>query len=166
MTFIKRSASDDASNDAAQHLLAAHAQHITDAIVNGIAGDAPRSAVPNLAAVLSALVSKFPAETRVWLQHSMQNVRNLSYSQIEEHTEQMNLRFQPRLAENPRVTHEAKETFLKTINAYALVTLFSNPTLISITRSRSSQRTVTASNEFALIARGLSGTSYAAGQVL
>lgn len=75
VAFVKRSASDDTAHEAAQQLLAAHAQNITDAIVNGIAGDAPRSAVPNLAAVLSALVSKLPSESRGWLQQSMLNVR-------------------------------------------------------------------------------------------
>jgi len=112
---VKRSASDDTSNEAAQRLLATHAQHITDAIVNGIAGDAPRSAVPNLAAVLSTFVSKFPAETRAWLQQSMQNVSNAICCKINKNTDIPP--FQPRLAENPRVTPQTKETFLKTINA-------------------------------------------------
>jgi hypothetical protein len=73
--------------------------------------------------------------------------------------------FKPRLAENPRVTQQTKETFLKTINAY-VCSLFRRVLAHGIGRSRSSHRTVTASNDFALIARGLSGTSYAAGQVL
>ncbi|KAF8305820.1 hypothetical protein DL93DRAFT_2065964, partial [Clavulina sp. PMI_390] len=128
VTFIKRSASDDTAHEAAQQLLAAHAQNLTNAVVNGIAGDAPRSVVPNLASVLSVMVTKLPNESRVWLTNSMQN---------------------PILLANPRATSEAKDAFLKTISA-----------------SRLSSRTATAANDFALVARGLIGTSYAAGQVL
>lgn len=116
---MKRSASDDTAHEAAQQLLAAHAQNITDAIVNGIAGDAPRSAVPNLAAVLSALVSKLPSESRGWLQQSMLNV-GLGFffcACLDCVPNQRASTIQPRLAANTRATPQAKEAFLKTISA-------------------------------------------------
>jgi len=126
--FVKKSSTYETAPEAAQQLLAAHGQNIVDAIVHGIAGDAPRSAVPNLATLLSTMVSKLPTESRVWLQQSM---------------------LSPRLAANPRITPEAKDAFVKAISS-----------------SRATTKTVNASNDFSLISRGLSGTSYAAGQVL
>lgn len=72
--FVKKSTSYEAAPEAAHQLLAAHGQNIVNAIVHGIAGDAPRSAVPNLATLLSTMVSKLPSESRVWLQQSMVSV--------------------------------------------------------------------------------------------
>jgi hypothetical protein len=78
VTFVKRSTSDDTTHDGALALLTSHGQRIVNALVYGIASDAPRSAIPNLASVMSIIVSKLPAESRVWLQLAMQSVSTCS----------------------------------------------------------------------------------------
>ncbi|OJA14801.1 hypothetical protein AZE42_11685 [Rhizopogon vesiculosus] len=66
-TLIRRTASSDDLGDASAMLIQAHGRPILRAILWGFAGVAPRSATQNLIELLSIVASKFPAETRTWM---------------------------------------------------------------------------------------------------
>ncbi|KAF8331847.1 armadillo-type protein, partial [Cantharellus anzutake] len=121
VTLIKKTTMEqDANFDNSRNLVRQHGQSVIETLIVGIAGDAPRSAVPNLAAVLSTIVSKY-SEARAWVINAMNHVSSI-------------------------VSALSKDAFMKTVIS-----------------SRSSARTAAAANDFSLIARGLTGTSYAAG---
>ncbi|KAG1744571.1 armadillo-type protein [Suillus paluster] len=66
-TLIRRTASSDDLGDASTILIQGHGRPILQAILCGFAGVAPRSATQNLIELLSIVASKFPAETRTWM---------------------------------------------------------------------------------------------------
>ncbi|KAG2354786.1 ARM repeat-containing protein [Suillus spraguei] len=66
-TLIRRTASSDELGDASSMLIQGHGRSILRAILCGFAGVAPRSATQNLIELLSVIASKFPAETRTWM---------------------------------------------------------------------------------------------------
>jgi len=129
VTLIKKTYTEQGTRfEPARDLICRHGQSIVQALIIGISGDAPRSAVPNLAAVLSTIVSKCSSEARTWIGIAINH---------------------DRLSPNGKITPESKEAFVKTIIS-----------------SRSSAKTAAAANDFSLIARGLTGTSYAAGNTI
>jgi len=70
-----------------------HGRSIMNAVLDGFAGKAPRTAMPNLIELLSALLARYPAESRGWM-------TDVLYS--EDFVES-------------RVTGEAKDRFVKAI---------------------------------------------------
>ncbi|EMD34979.1 hypothetical protein CERSUDRAFT_116506 [Gelatoporia subvermispora B] len=91
--LINRTATKDELEDAKNALAQTYGLSIMKAVLNGFAGIAPRSATPNLIELLSTLVTRFPAESRKWVQEVL-------YSND----------FTP-----SKATPEAKEKFVKTI---------------------------------------------------
>ncbi|KAF9237195.1 armadillo-type protein [Melanogaster broomeanus] len=66
-TLIRRTASSDDLGDASTILIQMHGRPILCAILCGFAGVAPRSATQNLIELLAVIASKYPAETREWM---------------------------------------------------------------------------------------------------
>ncbi|KAH9942102.1 ARM repeat-containing protein, partial [Amylocystis lapponica] len=70
-TLVNRTATTDELNDAKAELAQTHGRSIMLAVLNDFAGVAPRSATPNLVELLSILVTRLPAESRVWASEIM-----------------------------------------------------------------------------------------------
>ncbi|KAF9228193.1 ARM repeat-containing protein [Gyrodon lividus] len=66
-TLIRRTAGSDDLGDASTILIQMHGRPILRAILWGFAGVAPRSATQNLIELLSMVASKYPAQTREWM---------------------------------------------------------------------------------------------------
>ncbi|KAH7905355.1 armadillo-type protein [Hygrophoropsis aurantiaca] len=66
-TLIRLTASSDELGDASVALVHVHGRPLMRAILCGFAGVAPRSAAPNLIELLSMVASKYPSETRTWM---------------------------------------------------------------------------------------------------
>ncbi|KAG9308679.1 armadillo-type protein [Chiua virens] len=66
-TLIRRTAVSDNLGDASTLLIQRHGRPILEAVLTGFAGVAPRSATLNLIELLSTFVSKYPSETRAWM---------------------------------------------------------------------------------------------------
>ena len=66
-TLIGRTANSDDLLDAGTMPIQAHGRPILLAILCGFAGVAPRSAMQNLIELLSIVATKFPAETKTWM---------------------------------------------------------------------------------------------------
>lgn len=54
-----------------------HGRPILRAVLTGFAGVAPRSATQNLIELLSMMVSKYPSETREWMNDILFKVRGV-----------------------------------------------------------------------------------------
>ena len=52
-----------------------HARDIMRAILSGFAGVAPRSVTPNLVELLSTFVTRYPLESKQWMQDILNAVR-------------------------------------------------------------------------------------------
>ena len=76
-TFVRLSMGNEDTSPSARALLQQHGQPILNAIVIGITGVSPRSAIVNLAEVLSIFVSKLNEESKVWLRNAVYSVCNL-----------------------------------------------------------------------------------------
>ncbi|KAI0937932.1 hypothetical protein AcW1_002387 [Taiwanofungus camphoratus] len=66
-SLINRTSTTDELGDAKTMLAQIHGHSMMKALLNGFAGIAPRSATQNLIELLSILVTKFPAESKVWM---------------------------------------------------------------------------------------------------
>lgn len=55
------------------------------AVLSGFAGSAPRSASQNLIELLSTLLNRYPAESRIWMSDVLYAVRQLSVN-MRQHT--------------------------------------------------------------------------------
>ncbi|KAH0833884.1 armadillo-type protein [Lanmaoa asiatica] len=66
-TLIRRTAGSDGLGEAGTVLFQMHGRPILRAVLTGFAGVAPRSATQNLIELLSMIVSKYPSETREWM---------------------------------------------------------------------------------------------------
>ncbi|KAL4071677.1 armadillo-type protein [Scleroderma yunnanense] len=66
-TLVRRTASSDELGDASTMLVHQYGLPILRAVLCGFAGVAPRSATVNLIELLSIIASKYPAETREWM---------------------------------------------------------------------------------------------------
>ncbi|KIJ61703.1 hypothetical protein HYDPIDRAFT_115503 [Hydnomerulius pinastri MD-312] len=66
-TLIRKTVGSDDLGDASTILIQVHGRPILRAILCGFAGVAPRSATQNLIELLSMIASKYPAETREWM---------------------------------------------------------------------------------------------------
>jgi len=119
--LIKRTGSSDALSEENAALIGTHGRRIMRALLEGFAGVAPRSATANLIEVLSAIVTKHPAEARVWMEEIL---------------------FADDFVDS-KASPEAKRAFVK-----------------AVVGSRSPKRTKEAAQQFALVARGLEGTSF------
>ncbi|KAI6014180.1 armadillo-type protein [Pisolithus marmoratus] len=120
-TLVRRTASSDELGDTSTVLVHQYGRPILRAVLCGFAGVAPRSATANLIELLSTIASKYPAETREWMNEIL---------------------FADDFVES-RATPEAKRAFVK-----------------AVIGSRSPKKTREAAQQFALIARGLEGTSF------
>ncbi|KIN96655.1 hypothetical protein M404DRAFT_931992 [Pisolithus tinctorius Marx 270] len=120
-TLVRRTASSDELGDTSRVLVHQYGQPILRAVLSGFAGVAPRSATANLIELLSTIASKYPAETREWMNGIL---------------------FADDFVES-KATPEAKRAFVK-----------------AVIGSRSPKKTREAAQQFALIARGLEGTSF------
>lgn len=120
-TLVRRTASSDELGDTSTVLVHQYGQPILRAVLSGFAGVAPRSATANLIELLSTIASKYPAETREWMNGIL---------------------FADDFVES-KATPEAKRAFVK-----------------AVIGSRSPKKTREAAQQFALIARGLEGTSF------
>ncbi|KZT01812.1 ARM repeat-containing protein [Laetiporus sulphureus 93-53] len=67
VTLTNRTCSLDELSEAKQMIAQTHGRSIMKALLNDFAGAAPRSATQNLIELLSALVMRFPAESKVWM---------------------------------------------------------------------------------------------------
>ncbi|KAJ3980905.1 armadillo-type protein [Lentinula detonsa] len=104
-----------------EQFIAIYGRSIMQAILNGLAGQAPRSVTQNLIELLSGMLTRFVEESTVWLKEVL---------------------FAPNFAPS-QVTLEDKERFMK-----------------AIVGSKSLKKTREAAQRFALVARGLEGTSF------
>ncbi|CAL1698588.1 unnamed protein product [Somion occarium] len=91
--IVNKTSTNDDLKEAKTMLIQTHGRSILRAVLCGFAGQAPRSANPNLIEVLSTMVTRFPAETRTWM-------AEILYADD----------FPP-----SKATPEAKEKFLKSI---------------------------------------------------
>ncbi|THH27012.1 hypothetical protein EUX98_g7175 [Antrodiella citrinella] len=66
-TLINRTISHENLSESKNKLVQAHGRSILQALLSGFAGVAPRSATPNLIELLSTMVTRFPAESKVWM---------------------------------------------------------------------------------------------------
>jgi hypothetical protein len=66
-TLINRTCIKGELAKAKEMLVQTHGRPILRAVLHGIAGVAPRSAVPNLIDVLSTMLTRFLQECRVWI---------------------------------------------------------------------------------------------------
>lgn len=73
--LIKDTQASDDFADAKQLLLDTHGRAIMHAVLVGFAGVAPKSAVPNLVELFSALVVKTPLESKRWILEILYGVR-------------------------------------------------------------------------------------------
>jgi hypothetical protein len=73
--LIKDTQASDDFADAKQLLLDTHGRAIMRALLVGFAGVAPKSAVPNLVELFSALVVKAPIESKRWILEILYGVR-------------------------------------------------------------------------------------------
>lgn len=67
-SLINKAFASDELEDAKGRFIEAHGRSMMRAILCGFAGTAPRSVVPNLIELLSTLLARCPADSRVWLQ--------------------------------------------------------------------------------------------------
>ena len=68
--LVRWTASSGDLGDASTMLIRAHGWPILRAILCGFAGVVPRSAMQNLIELLSTVATKFPMETRTWMNDS------------------------------------------------------------------------------------------------
>ncbi|KAF8762018.1 ARM repeat-containing protein [Rhizoctonia solani] len=112
---------------------------LMEALLLGIGGSAPRSTVPNLAELLSNLVSRVPNEARTWMGSVL-------------------------MADNPsnaKIPAAAREKFMKAVLGYVDTGFVEEITAdVAANRTRSTKKTKEAANEYALVARGLEGSAF------
>ncbi|KAF8523853.1 ARM repeat-containing protein [Gautieria morchelliformis] len=120
-SLIRNSLADGDLTEEANTLMSLHGKPIVHALLSGVAGVAPRSALPNLIDLLAMISLKRPEECRLWMRETL-----------------LSAYFIPSQA-----SPESKEKFLKTVAS-----------------ARSTKRIRDASNQFALVARGLEGSSF------
>ncbi|ELU38720.1 hypothetical protein AG1IA_07249 [Rhizoctonia solani AG-1 IA] len=114
---------------------------LMEALLLGIGGSAPRSTVPNLAELLSNLVSRVPNEARTWMGSVLMAVR-------------LRLHYQP-------IPAAAREKFMKAVLGYVDTGFVEEITAdVAANRTRSTKKTKEAANEYALVARGLEGSAF------
>ncbi|KAI0076848.1 ARM repeat-containing protein [Panus rudis PR-1116 ss-1] len=66
-SLVNRTATNDELSQASTLFVQAHGRAILRAILSGFAGVAPRSAMPNLIELLSAMITRYPAESKAWM---------------------------------------------------------------------------------------------------
>ena len=66
-TMINRTATNDDLVDAKTAFIQTHGIPVMRAVLFGFAGVAPRSAMPNLIELLSTMITRFPAESKLWM---------------------------------------------------------------------------------------------------
>lgn len=67
ITLISRTHATGELSDAKEMLARMHGRSIMKAVLSGFAGSAPRSASQNLIELLSTLLNRYPAESRIWM---------------------------------------------------------------------------------------------------
>jgi hypothetical protein len=75
--FVNRVFSVDNLVEAAKILYRQYGRTMSEVVLYGIGGLAPRSTIPNLAELLATLVTKLPDELRVWMHEILYSVRYL-----------------------------------------------------------------------------------------
>ncbi|THV01907.1 ARM repeat-containing protein [Dendrothele bispora CBS 962.96] len=138
-TFIHRSYVHSSLETYRLQMLAVHGRTITYGVLSGLAGQAPRSAMPNLIEVLSTLLTRCVEESRKWIKEVLFDA---SASTCTMSRRVLISTLQPSFPPS-KATSEDKEKFMK-----------------SVVGSRSLKRTREAAQHFTLIARGLEGTSF------
>ncbi|PCH43249.1 ARM repeat-containing protein [Wolfiporia cocos MD-104 SS10] len=93
VSLINRTSAEDELSEAKTMLGKLHGEPVMRAILRGFAGSSPRSATPNLVDLMSALIAKFPAESRSWVMHVL---------------------YEDGFADS-RATDDAKEKFMKVV---------------------------------------------------
>lgn len=77
-TLINRTSSKVELAEAKEALIQSHGRTILRAVLNGFAGIAPRSAMPNLIELLSSMISNCLQQCRVWIPEILFDVSRIS----------------------------------------------------------------------------------------
>ncbi|KAF8742077.1 ARM repeat-containing protein, partial [Rhizoctonia solani] len=137
--FLRKTRNDSALVAPADAQLRKQGAILMEALLLGIGGSAPRSTVPNLAELLSNLVSRVPNEARTWMGSVL-------------------------MADNPsnaKIPAAAREKFMKAVLGYVDTGFVEEITAdVAANRTRSAKKTKEAANEYALVARGLEGSAF------
>ncbi|QRW26295.1 Myb protein 1A [Rhizoctonia solani] len=137
--FLRKTRNDSALVAPADAQLRKQGAILMEALLLGIGGSAPRSTVPNLAELLSNLVSRVPNEARTWMGSVL-------------------------MADNPsnaKIPAAAREKFMKAVLGYVDTGFVEEITAdVAANRTRSTKKTKEAANEYALVARGLEGSAF------
>jgi hypothetical protein len=115
-SLINRTYASEDLGDSRDVLIQTHGIAIMRALLIGFAGSAPKSTVANLGDLFAILVSKYPAESKVWMTQILNGVSGTSYLR-ENCVERLPIK---RDFADSKAGPEAKDTFIKAVYACAL----------------------------------------------
>lgn len=146
-------------------LIQAHGRPILRAILCGFAGVAPRSATQNLIELLSIVATKFPAETRTWMNDILFAVCVSCFLFLAvDDADTCTGRFCA-VESDSRSEAGFCESYHRVCPRSSI---FVDLLVLTMTmsRSRSPKKTREAAQQFTLVARGLEGTSFGYASVI